>query len=88
MSDEDDHAEHDEEALDHGDYHGEHDEGHEHGDADRPAYDPENAELPSRAPPLRSTAPQSAFTQRQVGVGFGVLLVGLLVTFGLAVLLA
>lgn len=34
----------------------------------------------------RTTAPQSAFTMRQVGIGFAVLAVGLLLTVGLAVL--
>lgn len=63
---------------------------HEHGhDAeDRPAYDPTDVELPSREPPLRSTAPQSEFTFGQVTTGLLVLLVGLAVTFGLAVALA
>lgn len=36
----------------------------------------------------RSTAPQSAFTTRQVGIGVAVLAVGLLVTFALPLLLA
>lgn len=59
----------------------------EHGEEARPDYDPENPQLPSREPPLRSTAPQSPFTMGQVGTGFAVLAVGLAVTFGLAVLL-
>ncbi|MFB6189852.1 MAG: hypothetical protein ABEI57_08200 [Halapricum sp.] len=56
------------------------DHGHE---TERPDYDPANVELPSREPPLRSTAPQSDFTMRQVAIGFVVLVVGLVVTFGL-----
>jgi hypothetical protein len=64
---------------DHGD--DDHDD-HGHGHEDRPEYDPSNKELPERAPPLRSTAPQSDYTMRDVGVGFAVLAVGLVVTFG------
>ena len=66
---------------DHGD--DDHDD-HGHGHEDRPDYDPANKELPERAPPLRSTAPQSDNTMRDVGVGFGVFAVGLVLTFGLA----
>ncbi|PSP91878.1 hypothetical protein BRC78_03800 [Halobacteriales archaeon QH_8_68_33] len=69
-------------ADDHDDGHGDHD-GHGHGE-DRPAYDPSAKDLPERAPPLRSTAPQSDYTMRDVGVGFAVLAVGLVLTFGLA----
>lgn len=36
----------------------------------------------------RTTAPQSAFTTGQVGTGFLVLAIGLLVAFGLPLLLA
>lgn len=36
----------------------------------------------------RTTAPQSPFSSAQVGTGFLVLVIGLLVTFGLALLLA
>lgn len=36
----------------------------------------------------RTTAPQSAFTTSQVGTGFVVLAIGLLVAFGLPLLLA
>jgi len=72
MSDHDDHG-HDEGHDDHG-----------HGHDDRPDYDPSNKELPSGEPPLRDTAPQSPYTGQDVGVGFAVLLVGLLLTFGLA----
>lgn len=57
----------------------------EHGDTARPGYDPSNKELPSREPPLRSTAPQSEYSTRDVGVGFAVLLVGVALTFGLAI---
>ncbi|QSG06809.1 DUF7550 family protein [Halapricum desulfuricans] len=59
-----------------------------HGDERAEAYDPENVSLPSRAPPLRSTAPQSGFTPRQVAIGAVVLAVGLVVTFGLPIALA
>lgn len=62
--------------------HDDHDD-HGHGHEDRPAYDPSNKDLPSGAPPLRSTAPQSDYTMRDVGVGFIVLLVGVVVVFGL-----
>lgn len=37
-------------------------------------------------PEARSTAPQSPFTIRDVGIGFVVLLVGLLLTFGIPLL--
>lgn len=61
---------------------------HEHGgEPDRPDYDPARVELPSREPPLRSTAPQSKFTFGQVTTGFAVLAVGLALTFGLALVL-
>jgi len=66
--------------------HGDHDDGHGHG-GDRPEYDPSNKDLPERAPPLRSTAPQSDYTMRDVGVGFAVLAVGLVLTFGLSLVL-
>lgn len=36
----------------------------------------------------RTTAPQSPYTMRQVGIGFGILAVGLLITFGVPLLLA
>jgi hypothetical protein len=70
---------------DDGDAH-DHDDGHGHG-ADRPAYDPSDKDLPEGAPPLRSTAPQSDYTMRDVGVGFAVLAVGLVLTFGLSLAL-
>jgi hypothetical protein len=57
-------------------------------DEDRPEYDPEAPTPPEREPPLRSTAPQSEYTSTQVALGFVVLLVGLVVTFGLPFLLA
>ena len=62
---------------------------HEHGhDAeDRPDYDPKNPRLPPRAPPLRSTAPQSSFTSGQVATGFLVFVVGLVLTAGLTFVL-
>lgn len=56
-------------------------------DDDPVEYDPATPTPPLRAPPLRSTAPQSQFTSRQVGIGLVVLAVGLLVTFGLPLLL-
>jgi hypothetical protein len=56
----------------------------DHGDDSHPAYDPSDKDLPSREPPLRSTAPQSDYTVRDVAVGFAVLLVGAVVTFGLS----
>jgi len=59
----------------------------DHHDEDRPDYDPANVDLPERAPPLRSTAPQSEFTMDQVGRGAGVAFVGLLLTFGVALAL-
>ena len=55
---------------------------------DRPAYAPAEPTPPEREPPLRSTAPQSEYTSTQVALGFVVLLVGLVVTFGLPFLLA
>lgn len=36
----------------------------------------------------RTTAPQSPYTMRQAGIGFAVLVVGLLVVFGVPLLLA
>ncbi|MEF8883186.1 MAG: hypothetical protein V5A34_11770 [Halapricum sp.] len=59
------------------------DHAHDEHDVDRPDYDPTDVSLPSRAPPLRSTAPQSRFTGKQVGMGFVVLAVGLAIVFGL-----
>lgn len=65
-------------------------------DADEPdtddqaatVYDPSSPTPPARRPPLRSTAPQSAYTTSQVGTGLVVLLVGVALTFGLAIALA
>ena len=59
----------------------------DHHDEDRPDYDPERVELPAKAPPLRSTAPQSDFTMGQVSQGAAVAFVGLLLTFGVALAL-
>jgi len=59
---------------------------HGHGE-DRPDYDPGHKDLPERAPPLRSTAPQSDYTVRDVGVGVLVLFIGVALTFGLALAL-
>jgi hypothetical protein len=50
-------------------------------------YDPSSPTPPARAPPHRSTAPQSEFTAGQVGFGFIVLAIGLAVTFGVPLLL-
>lgn len=63
-------------------------EDHDDHDVDRPAYDPADPQLPAREPPLRSTAPQTEYTMAQVGFGAVVLLVGLVVTFGVALALA
>lgn len=52
--------------------------------ANRPVYDPDNPQILSREPPLRSTAPQSDYVLAQVGFGFLVLGIGLALTFGLA----
>jgi hypothetical protein len=60
-----------------------HEDDHGHGHDDRPDYDPANKDLPAREPPLRSTAPQSDYTMRDVGLGFLVMLVGVAVVFGL-----
>jgi hypothetical protein len=59
----------------------------DHHDEQRPDYDPEHVELPERAPPLRSTAPQSSFTMAQVSKGAGVALGGLAVTVGLGLVI-
>ncbi|MHB9286553.1 hypothetical protein ACKVMT_05880 [Halobacteriales archaeon Cl-PHB] len=61
---------------------------HDHEAEDRPEYDPSNPEAPEFQPPLRSTAPQGAYTMGQVATGFVVLLIGLALTFGLAVAMA
>ena len=58
-----------------------------HGHEDRPDYDPANKNLPAGEPPLRSTAPQSEYTTRDVGVGFAVMLVGIAVAFALPLVL-
>ncbi|MBV0901873.1 DUF7550 family protein [Haloarcula salina] len=60
----------------------------DHHEEERPDYDPEHVELPAKEPPLRSTAPQSDFTMSQVGTGIVVTLVGLALTFGIALALA
>jgi hypothetical protein len=54
---------------------------------DRPDYDPTHVDLPERAPPLRSTAPQSDFTMGQVSKGGAVAFIGLVLTFGIALAL-
>ena len=60
----------------------------DHHDEERPEYDPTSPAPPDKEPPLRSTAPQGAYTMGQVGVGIVVLLVGLVVVFGLPLTLA
>lgn len=55
---------------------------------DRPEYDPTAPTPPEREPPFRSTAPQSPYTDTQVVVGAVVTLVGLVLVFGLPLLLA
>jgi hypothetical protein len=60
----------------------------DHHDEERPEYDPTSPAPPDKEPPLRSTAPQGAYTMGQVGVGIVVLLVGLVVVFGLPLALA
>ncbi|WP_136686985.1 DUF7550 family protein [Halorhabdus amylolytica] len=55
---------------------------------ERPEYDPTEPEPPAREPPLRSTAPQGEYTTGQVATGFAIAIVGLALTFGLALLLA
>ena len=59
----------------------------DHDDEESVEYDPERPVPPAREPPRRRTAPQSEFTMGQVGVGFVVLVVGAIVTFGLPLLL-
>jgi len=56
----------------------------DHADESTHEYDPASPSPPERAPPARSTAPQSPFTSKQVVVGFVVLVLGLAITFGLA----
>lgn len=53
------------------------------GEDEAGGYDPRAPTPPSREPPYRSTAPQSDYTVGQVGLGFAVLVVGLLLTVGL-----
>lgn len=59
----------------------------DHGDDERPEYEPGSPAAPLREPPLRSTAPQSSFTTGQVGIGILVLVVGVVITLGLPVVL-
>jgi hypothetical protein len=61
--------------------------GDAHGD-ERPEYDPSEPAPPTEAPPLRSTAPQSEFTSKQVATGLAIMLVGLAITFGLPLVAA
>ena len=60
----------------------------DHHDEERPDYDPESPAPPDREPPLRSTAPQGEYTMGQVGFGFAVLLVGILITLVIPIALA
>lgn len=55
---------------------------------DPDAYDPTEPEPPETEPPERSTAPQSEYTNGQVAAGIAVLLVGLVIIFGLGLVLA
>ncbi len=57
-------------------------------ETDTGEYDPESPTPPADEPPHRSTAPQSVFTSRQVGIGFLVLFVGVAVVVGLTLSLA
>lgn len=57
-------------------------------ETDAVEYDPADPGPPAREPPHRNTAPQSEYTPRQVGVGFLVLVVSLVVIVGLALALA
>jgi hypothetical protein len=59
----------------------------DHDDGNRPDYDPQHPDVPSREPPLRSTAPQSEYTTSQVGFGIVVLVTGLTITFAIPILL-
>jgi hypothetical protein len=59
----------------------------DHDDGETKEYDPERTAPPATEPPLRRTAPQSEFTMGQVGLGVVVLIVGLVLTFGLPLLL-
>lgn len=59
----------------------------DHDEDESPEYNPEYPTPPARAPPLRSTAPQSDYRMGQVGFGFLVLIIGLIVTFGLPLVL-
>lgn len=59
----------------------------DHHEEERPEFDPQHVDLPSKEPPLRQTAPQSDFTMSQVSTGTVVALVGLLLTFGVAFVL-
>lgn len=60
----------------------------DHHETSRPDYNPAAPTPPDREPPLRSTAPQSPYTMGQVGFGFAILFVGLLILFVLPILLA
>jgi len=52
----------------------------EEGDHDEHSHHPHDEETPATG---RSTAPQSPYTLREVGIGFAVLAAGLVVAFGL-----
>ena len=57
-------------------------------ETDASEYDPTNPTPPEREPPIRSTAPQSDYTNRQVGVGLLVLLAAALLIIGATLTLA
>jgi hypothetical protein len=60
----------------------------EEDDENRPEYDPTEPTPPSREPPRRSTAPQSAYTTSQVAMGWAIAVTGLVLTFAVPILLA
>lgn len=62
-----------------------HDEGDDHPDADAGETDAGTHGTTEPVGP-RSTAPQSGFTMRQVGIGLAVLAIGLLVAFAVPIL--
>ncbi|MFW5974521.1 MAG: DUF7550 family protein [Natrialbaceae archaeon] len=57
-------------------------------ETDPDAYDPTQPEPPAMEPPRRSTAPQSEYTGGQIAAGLVVMLVGVVIVFGLPLVLA
>ena len=57
-------------------------------ETDASEYDPTNPTPPEREPPVRSTAPQSDYTNRHVAIGVLILAVALVVIIGATALLA